>query len=169
MSPVARATALIGLLAGVALFVFVAGQAPDDGPNSRSIAQGLALGALVAAGPVAALTAGRRSSNVVALAGGMTIAGAVTTPGGNWAGLVMALVGLVLLAGVPARPDLTWGLTATTLGYALTFVIGMYAALSVGVGTAIALAIALAVATTTKWWPESAREGRPRHSSREIS
>ena len=168
MSPAARATALIGLLTGVALFAFLAGLAPDDGPDSRSIAQGLALGAVVAAGPVAALTAGRRASSVVALAGGMTIAGAATTPGGNWAGLVMAVVGLVLLVGMRARPDLTWGLIATTLGYALTFVIGMYMALSVGVGTAIALAIAVAVATTTKWWPESARDG-PRHPSRETS
>lgn len=166
MSPVARATALLGLLAGVALFAFVAGPAQDDGPD---FAQGLALGAVVAAGPVAALTAGRRPSRVVALAGGMTIAGAATTPGGNLAGLVMAVVGLVLLVGMPARPDLTWGLTATTLGYALTLVIGMYAALSVGVGTAIALAIALAVATTTKWWPESAGEGRPLHRSGETS
>ena len=150
MSPVASALALLGLLAGVGLFVFVAGLAPDDGADSTSIAQGLALGAVVAAGPVAALTAGRRPSSVVALAGGMTIAGAATTPGGNLAGLVMALAGLVLLAGVPARPDLTWGLTVTTLGYTITLMIGMYAALSVGVGTAIALAIALAVACSLR-------------------
>jgi len=169
MGPIARTPALLGLLAGVALFVFVAGLAPDDGADSRSIAQGLALGAVVAAGPVAAWTARRRSSSVVALAGGMAIAGAATTPGGNWPGLVMAVSGLFLLAGMRGRPDLTWGLTAMTLGYTLTLVIGMYAALSAGVGTAIALAIALAVATTTKWWPEIPMERRQRHHSGETS
>lgn len=163
-----RAASFLGLFVAVLLFLAIAVVFPEDGPDSTSIAQGLALGAIVAAGPVASLVSRLRPSSLAALAGGMTIAGVATTPGGNLSGLVMAIAGLLLLAGVTTRGVV--GLIGPMVGYAVSLVIGIYAALAGGVGTVIALSIALAVATSPRWLPGRGSVARPPvDRSQEIS
>jgi hypothetical protein len=146
--------AFLGLLAGLGLFVVLAVVSPDNGPGLTSLAQGLGVGAMVVAAPIAVLMSDRIPSTIVALGGGMTIAGAATTPGGNVAGLVMAVGGFALLfTGASARSPLDWRLVGSTVGYAIVLVIGTYAGLAPGLGTFISLILATAVATSPRWVP----------------
>jgi hypothetical protein len=154
MSPTQRVTAFLGIVVGLGLFVVVAVVSPDEGPDPTSLMQGLGLGVIVAAAPVAALASGGSASNIIALGGGMTIAGAATTPGGNFSGLVMAIAGFGLLfAGVSHTSNVTWRLFVSTLTYGIVLAIGMYAGLAPGLGTIISLILAIAVAISPKWIP----------------
>lgn len=148
MTRAGRLASLFAIVAGAGLSVFVA-FAPEDGVDSGSLTQGLSLGAVVAAAPLAALIGAGRQSRVVDLGGGMTIAGAVTTPGGNVAGLVLMIAGFVLLvSGASRGQERSWSRFPATLGHGLLLAVGMYAALAGGVATVIALLLALAVASS---------------------
>lgn len=154
MRPTQRVTAFLGIIAGIGLFVVIAGIWPDDGLDQTSFLQGLGLGAIVAAAPVGALVSRGAASSIVALGGGMTIGGAATTPGGNWTGMVMAVTGFGLLfAGASYTSNATWRLFGSTLIYAVVLAIGMYAGLAPGLGTFISLILATAVATSPRWVP----------------
>lgn len=137
---------------GVALFVLIAFIAGDDGTAVTWILGGLAIGATVAAAPVGALLSDGTPSTIVALGGGMTVAGAATTPGGNFAGLVMVIAGLaLLLTGAVASPAFTWKLVGSVVVYAIALTIGMFAGFVVGPGTVVALVISAGVATSPRW------------------
>lgn len=130
----------------------VAFVAPDDGPDPTSLATGFALAGIVAAAPIAVLLSDSTSSRITALGGGMTIAGAATTPGGNLIGLVMAVAGFgLLLAGASGVSELRWRLVGAMFGYAIILAIGIFAGLSAGIGTVISLMLATAVATSPRW------------------
>jgi hypothetical protein len=144
--------ALFGLLAGLALVVVIVVTAADNGPTLTSWAQGLGIGAVVAAGPVGVLVSDGAPSTIVALGGGMTLAGAATTPGGFLMGLPMAVVGVALMfTGLSVRSPLDWRLVGSTVGYAIVLVIGIYAGLAAGIGTATAVTLAVIVAISPKW------------------
>jgi hypothetical protein len=154
MSPTQRVTAFLGIVAGLSLLVVVAWIAPDHGPDPTSFMEGFGLGAIVAAAPVAALASRGPASNIIALGGGMTIAGAATTPGGNFSGLVMAIAGFGLLfACVSHTSNVTWRLFGSTLACGIVLTIGMYAGLAPGLGTIISFILATAVATSPRWLP----------------
>jgi hypothetical protein len=154
MSTTQRVTALLGILTGVGILLAVAVVFPDDGPDSTSLMHGLGLGAIVAAAPAGALTSRASGSDMIALSGGMTIAGSATTLGGNFGGLVMAVAGFgLLLAGVSYTSSVTWRLFGPTLTYGIVLAIGMYAGLAPGLGTIISLILAIVVATGPRWIP----------------
>ena len=77
--------------------------APDGGPTTTSVFQGLVLLAVFAAPPVATLLA---PEYVLALGGAMFVTGAALMSGGNLLGPLMLMPGVLLvLAGVTlARP-----------------------------------------------------------------
>lgn len=161
MSRGQRVASTIGVLAGLTLFVFIAFIAPDDGPDIDGTLLGLGLGAVVAAPPMAVIVSREKDPILVSLSGGMVIAGVATTRGGNWAGLVMALVGVLLLAGAIPAPLPGWGIIGLMVGYAVVLVIGVIAAFSAGIGTLLAFVIAVAVAMSPRWLPMTPRPERP--------
>lgn len=154
MSSAIRATTFLGIVTGIAVFVVIAAIAPDEGPDPTALAQGLGMGAIVAAAPTGALMSGGTPRMVVSLGGAMTVAGMATTPGGNLAGLVMAVAGLpLLLAGASRGPFLTWGIVGSILGFGVVLAIGMYAGLAAGLGTVLALTLSIGVASSPLWLP----------------
>lgn len=157
MSHGQRVASTIGVLASLTLFVVIAFIAPDDGPDIDGALLGLGLGAIVAAPPMAVIVSRGEDPIIVALSGGMLIAGVATTGGGNWTGLVVALVGLLLLAGAIPAPLPSWGIIGLMLGYALVLVIGQIAAFSAGVWTLLAVTIGVIVAMSPRWLPTSAK------------
>jgi hypothetical protein len=154
MSTTSRVTAFLGILAGVGILLAVAVVFPDEGPDSTSLMHGLGLGAIVAAAPAGAQASRGSGSSIIALGGGMTLAGAATTPGGNFIGLVMTVAGFaLLLAGAPHTSKVTWRLFGLTLTFGIVLAIGMYAGLAPGPGTIIPLLLAIVVATSPRWIP----------------
>lgn len=136
----------IDLLIAVGAFLVVAVVAPDDGLTSTSLRQGIVLAVVFAAAPIAALARGIDSASLVALGGGMMVAGAAATPGGNLLGPVMAFEGLLLLlVGASGQPKLTARLIGWLLVYSVMFRAAAWLALDAMVGTGLAAAVALAV------------------------
>jgi hypothetical protein len=82
---------VIDVLIAVGVFLAVAVMASDDGLTSTSLRQGIVLAVVLAAAPIAALARGTDSASLVALGGGMIVAGAATSQGGNLLGPVMPL------------------------------------------------------------------------------
>jgi hypothetical protein len=80
---------VIDVLIAVGVFLAVAVMASDDGLTSTSLRQGIVLAVVLAAAPIAALARGTDSASLVALGGGMIVAGAATSQGGNLLGPVM--------------------------------------------------------------------------------
>lgn len=168
MSHGQRTASAIGVLASLTLFVFIAFIAPDDGPDIDGVLLGLGLGAIVAAPPMAVMASRGEDPLIVALSGGMVIAGVATTGGGNWTGLVVALVGLLLLAGATPAPRPSWGIVGLMLGYAAVLVLGQIAAFSAGIGTLFAVMIGVIVAMSPRWLPTSATTHGARTSPRKT-
>jgi hypothetical protein len=141
--------AVIGVVAAIGTFFFVTFIAPDGGFTAASMRQGVAIGALVAAVPVTVLAGGDDAGRLVSLGGGMAVAGAVTTPGGNLAGVIMAGVGVaLLLAGGSSQPTLTRISIIRLLVYGVLLAVGSRLALGTGVLSGLAaLAIAVSVPT----------------------
>ncbi len=148
-----RVAAVIDLLMAGGVFLKGAIVAPDAGVTSRSLRHGLVLATVFGAAPIAALARGIDSATVVALGGGMTVAGAATTPGGNLLGPVMALCGLLLLLmGASRQPTLTAGMIGRLLGYAIALGAAMWLALGTMALSGIAsLALAVVIAASTRW------------------
>ena len=131
MSPTQRFMAFFGILAGLGILLAVAVVLPDEGTDLNSMMEGLGLGAIVAAAPVGALASRASGSDIIALGGGMTLAGAATTPGGNFSGVVMAVAGFGLLfAGASHTSNVTWRLFRSTLTYGIVLALGMYVGLT---------------------------------------
>jgi len=135
------------------VFLLVAVVAPDRGITAISLRQGLALAIVFAAAPIAALARDTDLATVVALGGGMTVAGTATTAGGNLLGFVMAFCGLLLvLVGGFSQPTLTAGMIGRLLLYAITLSAAVWLALGTMALSGIAsLILAVAVATSTRW------------------
>ncbi len=97
------------------------------------------------------------ATSLVALGGGMTIAGFATTPGGNLLGPIMAAIGLlVLLTGASKKSTMTPGIIATMLACALALSVAMYAVLGTTSfwQTLLAVVLAGAVAVSTRFIPD---------------
>jgi hypothetical protein len=143
----------IGLLVACGVFILVALVAPDTGITATSLRQGVALAAVFAAAPIAALARGADAALLVSLGGGMTMAGAAMTPGGNLLGPVIAFSGLLLLlVGGSGRPRLTAGLIGWLLVYGVMLSAGAWLALdTMAVTRLAALVLAAVVATSTHW------------------
>jgi hypothetical protein len=144
---------VIDVLIAAGVFVVVAIVAPDGGPTGISLRQGLVLALVFAAAPIAALARGTSSASLLALGGGMMVAGVATAPGGNILGPVMAVSGLLLLlVGGSGQPKLT----ARLIGSLLLYGIMLYAGSLLAVDTMIlsgllALILAVVIALSTHW------------------
>ncbi len=143
---------LLGLAVAFVLFLMTAIVWPDDGATASSLREGITVALVFAAVPLALLAPAVRAASLVALGGGMTIAGFATNPGGNLLGPIMAAIGLVVLfTGASKKPPMTPGIIATMLASALALSVAMYAALgttSLGKSlVAVFLAGAIAVST----------------------
>jgi hypothetical protein len=125
----ARVVAAIGL--GVAAVVFfVVSTAPDGGVETASLRQGSVLALLFAAPSLAVLAAPSNLQSVLALGGGMIVAGAALTPGGNPLGWPMAAVGFLLLAAaVGSRFVVGWLLLGRLFVTAAVLIAAFYLAL----------------------------------------
>lgn len=121
-----------------------------------NIWQGVAIAAVLASAPIAALAPVVGESSLAALGGGMTVAGIATTPGGNWVGPIMAVVGfLLLMSGASQSPQMTLRLVAMLISYGAGLTVAVYAALGEILVWKTALAIALAVAIVlSTWWKQ---------------
>ncbi|MGH8916522.1 MAG: hypothetical protein ACRDZM_18650 [Acidimicrobiia bacterium] len=125
-----RIVAILGVVVAGGVFVLVAAVAPDAGAGPSTIRVGIALAALFAAGPVAALAPGAGPALLVSLGGGMIVAGAATTPGGNFLGPLLALSGLLLLwVGASDEPPLSSRVVIRLLFYAVLLGGGMWLAI----------------------------------------
>jgi hypothetical protein len=152
-------TALLSLVAAIDLliaggvFLVVAVVAPDEGITANSLRQGVVLASVFAAAPIAALARGADSASLVALGGGMMVAGAATMPGGNLLGPVMVFAGVILLlVGSSTRPKLTAGIMGRLLAYAISLGLAVWLALgTMALSGIVSLVLALAVATSTRW------------------
>lgn len=148
-----RMAAAVGLLVALGVFVLVALVAPDAGLSATSLGQGVALAAVFAAAPIAALAPQADATSLVALGGGMTVAGAATTPDGNFLGVVMVASGVLrLLVGGFHRPSLTAGLMGRLLGYAIVLAAGILLAIDAAMWTGVAgIVVAVMVSSSTRW------------------
>lgn len=146
-----RVTALFGAAISFGVFVLVA-YAPDQGPTSVSIRQGLAL-AVVFATAHGTLLAPANSSLVASLGGGMVVAGVSTIPGGNPAGLIMIVPGVLLILGAALHhPELNRRVIGQFLLVAPMLALGVYLALDTSVFTGLgALVTAIVVASSGRW------------------
>lgn len=125
-----RTVSLIGVAVAFVLFLMSMFVWPDDGATTSSFREGITVGVVFAAVPIAILAPAVRAASLVALGGGMTIAGLATTPGGNLLGPIMAAIGLVVLfTGASKKPPMTSGIIATMLASALALSVAMYAVL----------------------------------------
>lgn len=132
--------------------------APDDGGDGSSIAQGFALGAMIAAAPIAVLTRPWSSDRVVSLGGGMIVAGVATMFGGNLIGFVLALAGLpILLTGAAQRPPLSLGVVGRLLNYTVLIVAAMWLSLGrTNLGLIFLSVVVSAIVATTGIWDRGA-------------
>ncbi len=155
-----RLAAAVGLFVAFGVFVLVALVAPDAGLSVTSLGQGVALAAVFAAAPIAALAPRADAASLVALGGGMTVAGAAVTSGGNLLGVVMVASGvLLLLVGGSHRPLLTAALVGRLLVYAIVLAAGVFLAIDTAMWTGLAaIVVAVTVSLSTRW----RRLGRPR-------
>ncbi|MGH9895119.1 MAG: hypothetical protein ACREA0_24675 [bacterium] len=153
VSPVAiRLAAAACLLVAFGVFVLMALIAPDAGPTPTSFRQGVALAVVSAAAPIAAFVSPVDGASLVALGGGMTMAGAATTPGGNLLGPIMMAFGvLLLLVGRSHQPSLTPGLIGRLLLFAVALAAGVWLAIDTGMLTGLAaLVLAGGIAISTR-------------------
>ena len=149
-----RLWAIVGLLVGLSVLVWVAFLAADSGADASSIQQGIGLAVTVAAAPVALVLRPAEPWRGVALGGAMALAGLSTTFGGNVIGLLMAAAGIaILLAGASSQPVLTSGLVLRLVGYATLLGAAMW--LSLGESTLLqiggTIALAVIVSTSPLW------------------
>ncbi len=158
------AVSLLGSGVALVLFLMSTFAWPDDGATVSWVLEGITITLIFAAVPIAILAPTVTATSLVALGGGMTIAGFATTPGGNLLGPIMAAIGLlVLLTGASKKPAMTPGIIATMLACALALSVAMYA----GVGTAslwqtlLAVVLAGAVAVSTRFIPDGRVEPSP--------
>ncbi len=142
-----RLAAVLGVLAAIAMFVLVTFIAPDDGPTSISLRQGLALMLVLGAPAVGALVA---PEHAAALGGGMFVAGAVTMMGGNTPMLMMTAAGFLLLFAATTRSkQVTTGALIRFALVTLALVPGVYLAHGTAIITGIgAVAIATLIVLT---------------------
>lgn len=149
-----RAVSAIGLALALVLFLLSTFVWPDDGATASSFRAGITVALVFAAVPIAILAPTVTAGALVALGGGMTIAGFATTPGGNLLGPIMAVIGLlVLFTGASNEPTMTPGIIATMLVSALALSVAMYAVLG---GTSIwqtlvGVVLAGAIAVSTRF------------------
>lgn len=149
-----RAVSLLGLAVAFVLFLMSTFIWPDDGATASSVRKGIVIALLFAAVPVATLAPTVTAASLVALGGGMTIAGFATTPGGNLLGPIMAAIGLLtLFTGASNEPAMAPGIIAMMLVYALALSVGMYAVLGTTSlwQTLIAVVLAATIATSTRF------------------
>ncbi|HZD22338.1 MAG TPA: hypothetical protein VE569_02900 [Acidimicrobiia bacterium] len=132
-------------LSGVVVFVVLAD------PFTSQI---FAIGAVMAAAPLAVLIGGHvQPTRIVALGGAMTVAGVATMFGGNMAGLLMAVLGLpILLVGGYKEPSMSTGVVVRLIAYAVLLIAAML--LSLGDANPMLLIsffISVVVATNPIW------------------
>lgn len=133
------------------LFFLIAFVLPDTF-DLVSLQQGVAVATFVAAAPVAALASRTDRSFWRALGAGMAIAGAVTTPGGNFVGPLMAIIGVLLLYTARAEARQSLRLEAMALAYAIVLGVAMYAALSTEIVWTVTAVLLSALVASNTWW-----------------
>lgn len=151
------AASLLGLGVALVLFLMSTFVWPDHGATVSSVLEGITITLVFAAVPIAILAPTVTATPLVALGGGMTIAGFATTPGGNLLGPIMAAIGLlVLLTGASKKSTMTPGIIATMLACALALSVAMYAVLGTTSfwQTLLAVVLAGAVAVSTRFIPD---------------
>jgi hypothetical protein len=144
---------IVDLYVATAVVLLIGVIAPDDGPSADSLVQGLIFGVIFSAAPIAALTRGIDSATVMALGGGMVVAGAASTPGANLLGPVMALCGVLLMvAGGTDEPWRRMRMIVMTLVYGLVLSVAMWLAVGTMAMSGLpSLILAIAIATSTRW------------------
>lgn len=149
-----RTVSLLGLTVAFVLFLASTIFWPDHGMTASSLRAGIAVALVFAAVPIAVLAPTATAGSLVALGGGMTIAGFATTPGGNLLGPIMAATGLLILfTGASNEPAMRPSIVAMMLLCALALSIGIYTipgATSMW-QTLIAVVPALAIAVSTRF------------------
>ena len=160
--PLLRVVGILGLLLAVGVFVLVGLVFPDDGVDSSSLQQAVALAGATAAVPLAILFGRPDPERVISLGGAMTIAGGATMVGVNLVGLLMAMLGFVLLlVGASKAPALGWGIAMRLIAY--TALLTVAATLPLGETTTflvlVSLGLSAIVATSSLWDPASATAG----------
>lgn len=145
-----RLAAVLGVLVAVAVFVLVAFIAPDEGPTPASLRQGLAMLAVFAAPPVAALVA---PEHAAAMGGAMFVVGGVTMMGGNVAMALMTGAGLLLLLAATTRSEhVTADVWIRFALVTIALVTGVYLAHDTAIVTGLgAMAIAVLVVISGNW------------------
>ncbi len=129
---------------------------PDDGVDSSSLRQGLALAGATAAVPLAILFGRPDPARVISLGGAMTIAGVATIVGVNLVGLLMAILGFsVLLVGASKAPALSRGMAMRLIVYTAVLITAAW--LPFGGTTTflvlLSLGLSALVATSSLWDP----------------
>jgi hypothetical protein len=142
---------ILGLVIAVVLFFLIAFVLPDS-VDLVDLQQGVAVAAVVAAAPVAALASRSDRSIWRALGAGMVIAGVVTTPGGNFVGPLMAIIGVLLLYTARTDARLSLRVEGLALGYAIALTIGMYAALATEMVWTVTAVLLSALVASSPWW-----------------
>lgn len=145
---------MLGLAVALVLFLMSTFVWPDDGATASSFREGITIALVFAAVPIALLAPTVSAAWLVALGGGMTVAGVATTPGGNLLGPIMAAIGLLILfTGASKKPAMTPGIIATMLACALALSVAMYAVLGTTAlwQTLVAVVLAGAIAVSTRF------------------
>lgn len=154
MNGTQRAASLLGLVVAFVLFLMSTFVWPDGGATASSFREGITIALVFAAVPVATLVPTVTAASLVALGGGMTIAGFATTTGGNFLGPIMAAIGLfILFTGASKKPPMTAGIIATMLACALALSVAMYVVLGSTAlwQTLAAVVLAGAIAVSTRF------------------
>lgn len=154
MNGTQRAASLLGLVVAFVLFLMSTFVWPDDGATASSFREGITIALVFAAVPVATLAPTVTAASLVALGGGMTIAGFATTPGGNILGPIMAVIGLfILFTGASKKPPMTPGIIVMMLACTLALSVAMYAVLGTTTlwQTLAAVVLAGAIAVSTRF------------------
>ncbi|MGH3650253.1 MAG: hypothetical protein ACRDU9_06035, partial [Acidimicrobiia bacterium] len=144
---------VFGLVIAIGVLLLSAFVAPDGGMTAKSLRGGIAIAAVIAAAPLAAMARHVEAPRVVSLGGAMSVAGVATMVGGNLAGLLMAVAGtLILLVGASQQPPISAGISGRLVAYAVLLALAMWLAVGAGVlTTIIALFLAVVVATSSLW------------------
>jgi hypothetical protein len=143
---IVRRAAAAGVLIALVVLVLVAVVFPDEGASPASAREAVAISAVFAAAPIAALAPASNARLAVALGGGTALAGAAVTQGGNLLGPMLALTGLlILLAGASRRPAPDWRLIGLVLGYGIVLGLAMWLTIGTGIALSPRLAVVRAV------------------------
>jgi hypothetical protein len=142
---------ILGLVMAVVLFFLISFVLPDSA-DLVSLQQGVAVATVVAAAPVAALASRSDRSIRRALGAGMTIAGVVTTPGGNFVGPLMAIIGVLLLYTARSEARLSFRVEALALAYAIVLTVAMFSALSTEMVWTVTAVLLSTLVASSPWW-----------------